>query len=138
MNYFRADMKKIFLISLMLCIPHMANASSSKDYSSAISYISEQESKLKQCALEKQENPSCYTIVNSNYLSLIRDIRSNHSNRLDEKLWQQINIGFKKQVDNCKSDAIRPRSRLLYFPYGECKSNGYHSFAIATVELHLR
>lgn len=131
-------MKKTIIFTLLLGLNSLAHAYIPSGYNDALNYIRDQETKLKQCALQMKEDTPCYAEANKNYDSLIQIIRAKYSDRIDMKLWQRINLGFKKQIDNCKSDAVRPMRRTLYYPYGECRSNSYHSFAVTTVELHLR
>lgn len=130
-------MKKILVTSLLICVGSVAYAEK-WTYSSANSAVIANEKELAMCAPAPEDAGECYEDTISKYNTMIREIRSQNSAKLDPLLWQSINLNFKKGIDSCRSDKALSDNRLFFYPYQDCMTNHLHNLLITSIELHLK
>lgn len=131
------SISRIGLIALVSVISCSA-AAKKITYSESLASISKIEKDLRDCAISPTESLECYFDAEKQYNQKITDIRKNHGDRVNLKLWQTINLGFKKQADLCRSDFMLSGETQFFPLYRDCVARNLHSLAITAVELHLK
>lgn len=107
-------------------------------YSGALATVAAIETDLKNCAPSPDEAGACYQETEEKYNAMIADIRGKYSKKVDQKLWQTINLNFKKQGDLCRSDFMLSGEHNFFYMYQDCLVNNLHSLTITAIELHLK
>lgn len=108
------------------------------NYSTATKSISAIEKDMMMCSTSPDEAGECYEDTIEKYNLIIKDVRSSNASKVDAKLWQAINLSYKKQIDSCRSDYNTSTKRHFFYPYQDCLTNSLHNLAITAVELHLK
>lgn len=131
-------MKKIILLSVMAFFGFQSANATNWTYQSANNKILSIEKELLACSPSPDEAGECYEKAIGEYDQLIGAVRSQNAKKVDARLWYSINLGFKKHGDSCRSDQNISPERLFFYPYQDCLTNNFHSFAVTAVELHLK
>lgn len=105
---------------------------------SANTYIAGIEKELQACSISPEEAGECYDVARNQYDQLLKVIRSKYGAKVNQNLWQSINLKFKKQGDACRSDFLLSGDTQFFLPYLDCVTNNLHSLAVTAVELHLK
>lgn len=131
-------LKIIFLTPILFFSTSICMAAESPEYSRYMKQISMVETTLLKCIPDVNESPICYTSAEKDYDNIIKNIRKNHSSKVDLKLWQTINLGFENRKKNCRSPHLDAGPTQLFYPYVDCLNTANHALAITTIELHLK
>lgn len=74
----------------------------------------------------------------SKYKQIIKKVRNQNTQKVDEKLWQSINVNFNSLIKNCRSSTYTEVDFIApLMPVSDCEVINYRNFATTTVKLHL-
>lgn len=129
-------LKQLILVAAMAVAP--SAFAKAPTYASSIATAAAIEKELQACAPSPDEAPECYMEAEEKYSQMISSIRNTYRNKVDQKLWQSINLNFKKQGDLCRTDFMLSGDFHFFYLYKDCLTNNLHSLAITAIELHLK
>lgn len=85
-----------------------------------------------------EKQGSCYFEAEDKYNDLIKIIRAENREIINEKIWLSLNINHANQAEKCRSYDLLHSKPMKYNMYLNCKVNVLNSLTNTAIRLHLR
>ncbi|HGF9504652.1 TPA: hypothetical protein ACJEU7_001857 [Acinetobacter baumannii] len=128
---------KVLPLSLSILASVSVHAANS-EYTNKINTVKSIEKNLMQCIPDVEQSYLCYSKAGKDYTKLITDIRNKHSDKVDSKLWNYLNVKFNERSKNCRNSDFDGGTQKAFYPNLDCLNSILHQQAITTIELHLK